>query len=189
MPHEKKRRNAEGFATTMPESCTASQEYEGVNGYFYSVEYSEGYVRLALYASVDAGLTSEAKTGCTIAVKDWKLFWSVVCPDLDNPGFPEIVNVSQWDSNKGHKIYRVHADRFIRPPEDFIFLSVCEDREKVMAARGREEWKLKPYPISNQEYDMWFKNVFFIQWCDWMILEKMFEAVDYAIKRDRIRLS
>ena len=100
-----------------------------------------------------------------------------------------MVYVSQWDSSKGGIIYRVEADRFTRSAEDFIFLSVCEEKEKIIAARGREEWLLKPYPVSNEECNKWFKNGFIIQWCDWEFLKKQFDTVDYVIRRDQIRSS
>ena len=185
----KKRFRSEIFPTSMTEPCTSDLEYVGVNGYRYSIQYSAGYVTLAVYASVAVELSIKAKTACTISVKDWGLFRDVVSLDLDNPGLPELVYVSQWDSRDGSSIYRVEADRFTRPAEDFIFLSVCSEREKLVATRGHEEWKLKPYPVSNEEYNKWFKNVFFIQWCDWEILKKQFDTIDYVIRRDKIRSS
>ena len=185
----KKRFRPEIFPTSMTESCTSDLEYVGVNGYRYSIRYSAGYVTLAVYTSVAVELSGKAKTACTISVKDWSLFREVVCPDLENPGLPELVYVCQWDSSIGPSVYRVEADRFTRPTEDFIFLSVCSEREKLVAARGPEEWKLKPYPVSNEEYNKWFKNVFFIQWCDWEILKKQFDTIDYVIRRDKIRSS
>ncbi len=55
--------------------------------------------------------------------------------------------------------------------------------------RGCEEWKSHPYPLTLQEFDSWFKNVFFLQWCDWRSLQKVFKEVDKVIKRDRIMTS
>ncbi len=63
---------------------------------------------------------------------------------------------------------------------------MCEDRGRVIAVRGHEEWKSHPHRLTFQEFDSWFKNVFFIQWCDWRSLQKVFKEVDKAIKRDRI---
>lgn len=54
----------------------------------------------------------------------------------------------------------IEADRFIRPSDKFIFLSVCGDWERVIVGRGREEWKLHPYPLTLQEHDLWFKTIF-----------------------------
>ncbi|KAM3599286.1 uncharacterized protein V6R79_003144 [Siganus canaliculatus] len=70
--------------------------------------------------------------------------------------------------------------------DDFIFLSVCEDREPMIASRDCEEWKLQLYPLTNQEYDAYFKTSFFIQWCDWGYLQGVLSKVDDAVKRDRV---
>lgn len=51
-----------------------------------------------------------------MSVKDWKLLF-VVCQDLDQPDFPEILYVSQWISATGPEIYRIEADLFIRPSD------------------------------------------------------------------------
>ncbi|KAI3364939.1 hypothetical protein L3Q82_000939 [Scortum barcoo] len=38
----------------------------------------------------------DATLSACVSVKDWKVFRSVICPDLEHPGFPEAVYVSQW---------------------------------------------------------------------------------------------
>ncbi|KAM3601879.1 uncharacterized protein V6R79_020430 [Siganus canaliculatus] len=164
MPHVvKKKHRACGLTRGIaPEFNT---EYEGVNGYVYTIKYHDGHVTLCVKSvSEEQGLNAD------LSVKDWKLFRTVACRDLDHPGFPEVLYVSQWSSGSGPEMYRIEADRFLRL-SDFIFLSVCEDREPMIASRGREEWKLQPYPLTNQEYDAHFKTSFFIQWCDWGYLQ------------------
>ncbi len=86
---------------------------------------------------------------------------------------------------QGLELYQTDADCFSCHPDDCIFLSVCEDREREIVARGREEWKSHLYSLTFQEFDSWFKNVFFIQWCHLRSLQKMFNKADKAIKRDR----
>ena len=126
------------------------------------------------------------KHGWSVCHRDWNLFFAQVCSDLDNPGFPESIYVSQWVSKTGGEMFRVETDRFNRRREDFIFLSVCNDRESVIATRGRYAWGEKPYPLTLQERDDWFKPVFFIQWCDWRSLQKLFHEADKGTRRDRI---
>lgn len=159
-------------------------EVEGVNGYAYSVKYQNGRVMLSVGSCGDSEYV-ERVCG-SLSVKDWKLFRSGVCSDLDRCGFPEMVYVSQWLSSVGPEMYRVEADRFNRQADDFIFLSFCEDRDRAIVSRGREEWRTQPYPLTLEEYDSWFKTFFFIQWCDWRTLQRVFSEVDEAIKRDRI---
>ncbi|KAL7377119.1 hypothetical protein ABVT39_022010 [Epinephelus coioides] len=91
-----------------------------------------------------------------------------------------------WVSKTGPEMYRIETDRFNKRREDFIFLSVCKDRESVIASRGRDAWGQQPYPLTLQEHDEWFKTVFFIQWCDWRSLQKLFDEADKGIRRDRI---
>ena len=55
--------------------------------------------------------------------------------------------MSQLVSATGPELYRVVGDRFFSSVTRFCF-SVCEDRERLIAARGREEWKNQPYPIN-----------------------------------------
>lgn len=124
-----------------------------------------------------------------MSIKNWKLFRSVVCPDLDQPGFPEMLYVLQWVSPTGPELYRVEADRFNRPGDNFIFLSVCEDREGVIEDRGLENWRLNPYPLTLEERLSWFKDLFFIQWSDWRALQRVFNEVDKTIKRDKVNSS
>lgn len=185
----KKRTHPEILTKSIAECCTANFEVSGDNGYVYSIGYGNGCVTLAVCASDAPELKSEAKIEYTLGLKDWHLFRAVACKDLDNPGFPEMIYVTQWDSYKEGKIFRVEADRFNRSPEEFIFLRVCDEKEKFVATRGRAEWSLKPFPVSTQEYEEWFKNAFFIQWCDWEILKKHFDTIDYVIRRDSIRTS
>ena len=133
-PHKKGRRES-GLTTGAPPEIKI--EFEGVNGYVYDVRYYDGRVTFSIRTRA---CDAEGETWSdSLSVKDWKLFRSVVCRDLDHIGFPEILYVSQWNSATGPEIYRVEADRFFRPSEEFIFLSVCVDRESVIAARGREE--------------------------------------------------
>ena len=47
-----------------------------------------------------------------VRLKDWKLLCSVVCSDLDQPGYPETVCVLQLVSATGPELYRVVGDRF-----------------------------------------------------------------------------
>lgn len=115
-------------------------------------------------------------------MKDWKLFHSVICPDLDQPSFPEALYVLQWVNPTGTEMYHVEADRFNLSVGDFIFLTVCEVRERVIAGRGHEEWDLHPYPLTLDELESWFKDLFFIQWCDWQSLQHMFSEVDDTIR-------
>ncbi|KAM3619860.1 uncharacterized protein V6R79_014754 [Siganus canaliculatus] len=183
MPHVvKKKRRACGLTRGIAPEFNS--EYEGVNGYVYTVKYHDGHVTLCVKS-----VSEEQGFNADLSVKDWKLFRTVACRDLDHPGFPEVLYVSQWSSGSGPEMYRIEADRFLRLSDDFIFLSVCEDREPMIASRGQEEWKLQPYPLTNQEYDAHFKTSFFIQWCDWGYLQGVFSKVDDAIKRDRVARS
>ncbi|KAL7381561.1 hypothetical protein ABVT39_004459 [Epinephelus coioides] len=56
-----------------------------------------------------------------------------------------------WVSKTGPEMYRIETDRFNKRREDFIFLSVCKDRESVIASRGRDAWGQQPYPLTLQE--------------------------------------
>ncbi len=86
-------------------------EFEGSNGYVYSVKYHNGRVRLSVGShAVDGSGHGETRSGC-LSVKDWKLFRSVVCADLDQPGFPEMPAVS----------YVIQT---------ILFFSVCVKRER-----------------------------------------------------------
>lgn len=157
-------------------------EYRGVEGYVYAIKYTEGTVVL----SVDCGEGLFWGEAQVMSTKNWKLFRTVVCADLDNVGFPELLYVSQWNSASGPELYRVEADRFNRNPDDFIFLSVCDDRDSLIASRGLENWRLNPYPLNLEERTRWFKDLFFIQWCDWRGLSRLFSQIDDAIKKDRL---
>ena len=160
-------------------------ELVGVNGYVYNVKYRDSVITLS--AATGRCVVPGVETwAVSLTHGDWKLFWSEVCSDLDHPGFPENIYVSQWASKTGTEMYRVETDRFNRQREDFIFFSVCKDRESVIATRGRDAWGQQPYPLTLQERDEWFKPVFFIQWCDWRALQKLFHQADKGIRRDRI---
>ncbi|KAL7390090.1 hypothetical protein ABVT39_014771 [Epinephelus coioides] len=163
-PYKKRRRVGSGLVT--PENREFELELEGVNGYVYNVKYQDSVVTLS--AATGHSVVPGVETWTvSLMHRDWKLFWSEVCPDLDQPGFPKSIYVSQWVSKMGPEMYRVETDRFNKRREDFIFLSVCKDRESVIASRGRDAWGQQPYPLTLQERDEWFKTVFFIQWCDW----------------------
>ncbi|KAL7387615.1 hypothetical protein ABVT39_026217 [Epinephelus coioides] len=182
-PYKKRRRVGSGLVT--PENREFELELEGVNGYVYNVKYQDSVVTLS--AATGRSVVPGVETWTvSLMHRDWKLFWSEVCPDLDQPGFPESIYVSQWVSKTGPEMYRVERDRFNKRREDFIFLSVCKDRESVIASRGRDAWGQQPYPLTLQERDEWFKTVFFIQWCDWRSLQKLFDEADKGIRRDRI---
>ncbi|CAI5672763.1 unnamed protein product [Oreochromis niloticus] len=176
-PHRKKQR-----CENVVDGTESKLEYRGSNGYVYTVKYTNGAVILR----VDCGEGVFWGESQRMSTRNWKLFRTVVCADLDNVGFPEMLYVSQWNSPTGPELYRVEADRFNRSPDDFIFLSVCDDRESFIAARGVENWRLNPYPLSIEERTTWFKDMFFIQWCDWRAMLHMFSKVDDAIKRDRL---
>lgn len=75
--------------------------------------------------------------------KNWKLFHTVVCPDLDQPG------CCLWVSLTGSELCRVEADGFNGPCDDFISLSVSKDRESLT---GGLHWT---------ESMLWFKDLFF----------------------------
>ncbi len=64
-----------------------------------------------------------------------------------------------------------------------------EDREKLIANTGREDWNARPYPLSLEEEDAWFDAVFFIQWCDWRALQSVFCELDHTIRREKIHSS
>lgn len=96
-----------------------------------------------------------------MSVKDWKPFRSVVCSDLDQPSYPETVYVSQLVSATGPEIHRIVGDCFFHQLDHFV-ISVCEDREGLIAVRGRKEWKNQLYPLNLEEHDSWFKNNLFI---------------------------
>ena len=161
-------------------------EYAGLNGYVYSVKYHDGRVRMSIACDAGSGFGTDVAQGGSMSVKDWKLFHSVVCSDLDQPNYPETVYVLQMVSAAGLELYQIVADRFFIILDNFVFISVCEDRERLIATRGREEWKNQPYPLNLEEHDSWFKSIFFIQWCEWRSLQKVFREIDEAIKQDRI---
>ena len=182
-PYKRRRRDGSELVTT--ENREFELQLEGVNGYVYNIRYQDSVITLS------AGINSNEIPGfetwsVSLSHRDWNLFFAQVCSDLDNPGFPESIYVSQWVSKTGGEMFRVETDRFNRRREDFIFLSVCNDRESVIATRGRYAWGEKPYPLTLQERDDWFKPVFFIQWCDWRSLQKLFHEADKGIRRDRI---
>lgn len=111
-----RKRRGNGVPTT-DVSAGFKIEFEGVNGYVYSVKYHDGRVTLCVGPCAGVSfLDVEARSGC-MSVKDWKLFCSVVCQDLDQPDFPEILYVSQWISATGPEIYCIEADLFIRPSD------------------------------------------------------------------------
>ncbi|XP_030604534.1 uncharacterized protein LOC115793630 isoform X1 [Archocentrus centrarchus] len=159
-------------------------DYQGVNGYVYSAKYRDGKVVLCVNCGDDEiwGIGGSHH----MSIKNWRLFRTVVGPDLDQTGFPDMLYASQWYSPTGPELYRVEADRYNRPTEEFIFLSVCEDRERVIASRGVESWRLNPYPTTKAERMSWFKDLFFIQWADWRAVQRMFKEVDAFIKRDKL---
>lgn len=61
-------------------------------GYDNSIKYSDGKVTMC----VDSGEGELWGLGEThsLSIKNWKLFYTVVCLDLDQPGFPEMLYVS-----------------------------------------------------------------------------------------------
>ncbi|KAK2899400.1 hypothetical protein Q8A73_012529 [Channa argus] len=120
------------------------------------------------------------------SVKDWRLFRTSVCTDLNQPGFPESMYVVQWVSATVPVMYRIETDRFNKPREGFIFFRICEDVDGMIAARGRSDWLERPYPISLEECDTWFETVFFIQWSDWRTLQQLFGYIDNAIQKDTV---
>ncbi len=73
-------------------------EFEGSKGYVYSVKYHDGLVRLSVGSHAVDGSGDGETRGGRLSVKDWKLLCSVVFTDLDQPGFPEVLNVSRWVS-------------------------------------------------------------------------------------------
>ena len=186
--HNKRMRKVTGLTTNASAipGMGLDLEYAGLNRYVYTVKYHEGRVKMCVDCLSDSGSGVDVVQGGSMSVKDRKLLRSVVCSDLDQPGYPETVYVSQLVSATGPELYRVVGDCFFHQLDNFVFISVCEDRERLIAARGREEWKNQPYPLNLEEHDLWFKNIFFIQWCDWRALQRMFREVDEAIKRDRI---
>ncbi len=70
------------------------------------------------------------RNGAAVCLQDWKLFRSVVCTDLDQPSFPETLNVSQWISVISPAMYQIEADHFDHASDKLIFLSVCEDSKQ-----------------------------------------------------------
>ena len=179
------KRRCAGSELVTAENRAFELELEGVNGYVYNIKYQDSVVTLSATVGRCVDPCVETWT-VSLAHRDWDLFWSEACSELDQPGFPESIYVSQWASKTGVEMFRVEADRFNRRGEDFIFLSVCKDRESVIATRGRYAWGQQPYPLTLQERDEWFKLVFFIQWCDWRSLQKLFCEADKGIRRDRI---
>ena len=135
-------------------------EYAGLNGYAYSVKYHDGRVKMSIACDAGSGLGGDVTQGGSMSVKDWKLFCSVVCSDLDEPSYPETVHVSQMVSATG-PLYRVVADHFFHQLDGFVFISVCEDRERLIATRGCEEWKKQPY-LSQLQPDFSFSSVCFL---------------------------
>lgn len=174
-PHKKKHDEEREFKTV----------YRGVNGYVYSAKYTDGKVLLCVNCGDDEEIWGVGNSHA-MSIKNWRLFRTVVCQDLDQTGFPDVLYAAQWISPTGPELYRVEADRYNRPTEEFIFLSVCEDRESVIASRGVESWRLNPYPITRAERMRWFKDLFFIQWADWRAVQRMFKEVDAFIKRDKL---
>lgn len=102
---------------------------------------------------------------------------SVICPDLNQAGFPEAFYVSQWISSIGSEMYHAEAERFTRS---------AKDRDRVIAERGLEQWELYSYPLKIDEHDFWFLDLFFIQKCDWRSLQQVFCQVDDIIRGDTI---
>lgn len=181
----RKKRRTENH-TTPPVESELKLELEGLYGYVYIIKYYAGIVKLCVGEEFDG--ESDSSNMC-LSVKDWRLFRTSVCADLNQPGFPESMYVAQWVCASSPVIYRVEADRFLRPQDEFIFFRKCEDLEGIMSARGRSEWHQHPYPITVEESDNWFKNVFFIQWCDWRSMQKLFSDIDKAIQKDRVYTS
>ncbi len=63
-------------------------EYAGLNGYVYSLKYHDGRVKMSVDCQADSGFGVDVARGGSMSVKDWKLFRSVVCSDLDQQGCP-----------------------------------------------------------------------------------------------------
>lgn len=100
-------------------------DFKGVSGYVYSVKYHDGRVTLCVSTRVSMCDVNHEKWPCCMSVKDWRLFCSTVCSDLDQAGFPKSIYVAQWHSSTGLEMYRIEADCFNHASENFIFLNVC----------------------------------------------------------------
>ena len=110
-----------------------------------------------------------------ISLKQGNLFHSVVCPEPDQPGFPEEFYASQWSSAPDPEIFE--ADSFICTANDFISLS-------VITARGFES-RFQPYPITSHKLESLSKILFLFtstgvtgNQCS------AFDEVGYVIKRN-----
>ncbi|GLD48598.1 uncharacterized protein AKAME5_000255100 [Lates japonicus] len=68
----------------------------GVEGYVYTVKYHDG--KVVLCGSTGEGECWGYGGSHSMSVRDWGLFRSVICSDLDQPGFPEAFYVVQWAS-------------------------------------------------------------------------------------------
>lgn len=163
---------------------TYETSFTGVNGYVYTVKYADGKVFLG-------GSTGESDPwglGLShgMAIRDWEEFRASICPDLNEQGFSNTVYVAQWSRPSSPTLYRIEADRFNRARSDFIFITLCDDVEGMVRSRGCGDWQLHPYPLTLDECQGWFKNLFFIQWGDWHLMQRVFREVDNTIKRDRI---
>ncbi|KAL4009090.1 hypothetical protein ACER0C_002942 [Sarotherodon galilaeus] len=66
-----------------------------------------------------------------MSTRNWKLFRTVVCADLDNVGFPEMLYVSQWNSPTGPELYRVEADQEGVPPSKSTLCGEHESQTKA----------------------------------------------------------
>lgn len=78
----------------------------------YSVKYRDGRVRLSVGSHEAKDFEGGETQRVCMSIKDWKLFYSVVCSDLDQPAFSETVFVSQWVGASGPELYRMLVDRF-----------------------------------------------------------------------------
>ena len=79
---------------------------------WYSVKYRNGRLILSVGSHAAEDFEGGQTQSVCMSVKDWKLFHSAVCSDLDQPSFSETVYVSQWVGASGPELYRMLADRF-----------------------------------------------------------------------------
>ncbi|KAK9528091.1 hypothetical protein VZT92_014585 [Zoarces viviparus] len=181
-PPQKRRRRA---GLTTEKSGVLEIVTEGENGYVCTVGYEDGTVTFESHIIPDSEYVnvSEWSVKGTMSVKDWKHFRHVVCVGMYQQDMAELGYMDQWDSVTGPKTHHVVASPF-RQEDDFVFLSVCEDRERMTAVCG--EARQAMHPSTDVDFDFWFKIVFFIQWCDWAAMQKVFRKIDQAITRDRV---